>query len=80
MKRILICLSLTFFVVNSNSLNAQISKIEKQVLIDIYNSTSGEEWTNSWDLKISPENWYGVTIEDNHVLELNLHRNTTIAA
>ena len=55
--------------------HAQISKSEKMALIDLYNSTNGSMWTNSWNLESSPNQWYGVTIENEHVVGINLHQN-----
>lgn len=51
---------------------AQVNKQQKQVLIDLYNSTNGHSWLNSWDLKGPVENWYGLTIEDNNIIAINL--------
>lgn len=51
---------------------AQVSKQEKQVLLDLYSATNGLEWNKQWDLEKPVETWYGVTIEDNHVTEINL--------
>ncbi len=52
-----------------------VSDIEKQALIDLYNTTSGTNWTNSWDLTAPVCNWYGVTVVDDKVTELDLHDN-----
>ena len=42
-------LALVFFV--SLSMNAKISKIEKEALLKLYSTTNGANWTNKWDLK-----------------------------
>ena len=55
--------------------HAQISKSEKKALVDLYNSTNGSMWSNSWDLESSPNQWHGVSIENNHVVGINLHQN-----
>jgi len=31
-------------------------------LVALYNSTDGVNWTNPWDLRLSMNNWYGVTL------------------
>lgn len=66
---------LLLFMAPSCAVNSQIPIREKQYLIKIYNSTSGEYWTNKWDLSAQPSSWYGVEIENGHVVALNLYRN-----
>lgn len=51
---------------------AQVSKEEKQVLLDLYTATNGLEWNKQWNLEEPIENWYGVTIENNKVTGINL--------
>ncbi len=51
---------------------AQVSKEEKQVLIDLYNATNGSEWKNQWNLEKPVETWYGITVESNEVTGINL--------
>ena len=75
MKRTLLCLNLLFLFLISPCASAQISKNEKKALIALYDATSGDEWTHSWNLNMSPQSWYGVVIENDHVVELNLHKN-----
>ena len=59
----------------SSILVAEISPKEKQALVDLYNSTNGNEWTNSWDLSQTPENWMGVTIFRDKVFAVSLKDN-----
>lgn len=88
---------------NSNSINSYSSRntpnstlavpmSEKQVLIDLYNSTQGQNWTNtinnqgiwlvndplsevtSWNPS-SGTGWYGVVVEDGHIVSINLMQN-----
>lgn len=51
-----------------------IPESERQVLIDIYNSTHGENWAEDyrWNLKKTPNDWIGVLIEGGHVRGLAL--------
>lgn len=47
-------------------------------LIDLYNSTNGNEWTNStnWlDTSQPLSNWFGVTLTNNRVTNINLRNN-----
>jgi len=53
-------------------MNGQISSSEKQILIDLYTATNGENWTNSWDLNTAVTNWHGIQIEDNKVTGISL--------
>lgn len=50
---------------------------ECQALVDLYNSTSGANWTDNsfWLTDSNPNIWYGVTIADGHVTHLNLQAN-----
>ncbi len=71
MKKIL------FFLLISNLIFAQwsISNAERSALINIYNSTNGENWNRSWDLEKDPRNWFGVSVKNGAVIELNLSGN-----
>ncbi len=54
------------------SLFAQVPKNELQALTDLYHSTNGKEWNQSWDLKKDVSFWEGVTIENDHVTEIRM--------
>ena len=54
---------------------ANVSSNDKDVLIALYKATNGAEWNSSWDLSTSVENWYGIKIENNKVVEINLQFN-----
>ena len=54
---------------------AKVSKTEKKALIALYNSTNGAHWIRKWDLKKPVSEWYGVTVVDDKVVEINLFRN-----
>lgn len=71
MKKIL------FFLLISNFFYAQwsISNAERGALINIYNSTDGENWNRTWDLEKDPRNWFGVVVKNGEVTELNLTGN-----
>lgn len=60
------------FTLLSLSLFAQISISEKQALQDLYTSTNGDQWNNSWDLLKPVSDWQGVTIKDNKVISVSL--------
>jgi len=66
-----------FFLLISNFIFAQwsISNAERSALINIYNSTNGENWNRSWDLEKDPRNWFGVSVKNGAVIELNLSGN-----
>ena len=68
----ILCFFFTAFAI------AEITPAQKQALVDLYNSTNGNEWTNSWDLNDSPENWKGVTIFRDQVLAVSLRDNKLI--
>jgi len=60
------------FCLLSFSIYAQISTLEKQALQDLYTSTNGDQWNNSWDINQPVSDWHGVTIEDNKVIRISL--------
>lgn len=56
----------------SSLLIAQISPKEKQALIDLYLSTNGENWVNTWNLNEPVAQWHGVTLVDNKVTAISM--------
>ena len=54
---------------------AEVSKTEKKALIDLYNAANGQHWVKKWDLKSPVSQWYGVTIVNDKVVEVNLFHN-----
>ena len=55
--------------------NGTIAPNEKSALVDLYNSTNGEEWNTSWDLSASVDTWKGVELKDGHVVGITLFMN-----
>lgn len=51
---------------------AQVSKQEKQVLLNLYSATNGPEWNNKWNLEEPVDTWNGITVENNKVIGINL--------
>lgn len=69
---------LLLFLLLSNLYIAQqwgISSAERNALINIYNTTSGEQWSQKWDLEKDPKYWYGIKIKNGNVAEINLRGN-----
>ena len=58
-----------------------VSTAERQALLDLYNSTNGDNWTNTlagnqpWDPAISVCDWFGVLVVGGQVTELDLGDN-----
>ncbi|GAK59692.1 hypothetical protein U27_06677 [Candidatus Vecturithrix granuli] len=54
-----------------------IPQAECEALVALYNSTSGENWSNNdgWGQTDTPCSWFGVTCSDSRVSELNLSSN-----
>lgn len=48
------------------------SEQEKQALTDLYVSTQGENWVQTWDLTQPISEWHGVTVKDDKVVAINL--------
>ncbi|WP_312767074.1 T9SS type A sorting domain-containing protein [Epilithonimonas sp.] len=66
-----------FFLLISNFLFSQwsISNAERNALVNIYNATDGENWNRTWDLEKDPKTWFGVSVKNGVVDELNLTGN-----
>lgn len=69
MKKLIITLVVCIF---STVLIAQVSTSERQILIDLYTSTNGENWSHSWDLNKTISEWHGITTEDNKITSISL--------
>ena len=69
LKLIAIC-----FLVTAHSF-ANVSSTDKDALIALYNATNGAEWNSSWDLNAPVNSWYGVKLESDRVVEINLQFN-----
>ena len=52
-----------------------IPNSERNALITIYNATNGENWNRTWDLDKDPRNWFGISVKNGAVTELNLSGN-----
>lgn len=70
--------SLADLVIGECSNQNEIPESQCQALVDLYNETGGENWTNNanWlDFSVPISNWYGVTTENNNVTVLSLFSN-----
>ncbi|UCD59851.1 MAG: hypothetical protein JSV59_08115, partial [Flavobacteriaceae bacterium] len=73
MKKLL--LLLIIITTANQMMQAKVSKAEKKALLDLYESTDGSSWLKQWSMDQPVSEWYGVTVEGNHVVEINLFRN-----
>ena len=48
---------------------------ERAALVNLYATTSGEQWSQTWDLDKDPKFWYGIKIKNGNVTEINLRGN-----
>ena len=71
MKKIIL---LTAILISSFSF-AEISNSEKSILISLYNATNGSNWSTKWDLNQPVSKWFGVKVENDKVIELDLSNN-----
>jgi len=53
---------------------SEISSDECKSLLELYHSTSGVNWINNdgWNVTNTPCSWYGITCENNSVIEISL--------
>ena len=70
---------LTLMNTNCNAVT-QISKVECESLLELYHSTNGAEWKNSWNVTNTPCSWYGVSCENGGVTEISLSSNRLMGA
>ena len=66
------------FVWISFTMNAKLPQSEKEVLLELFSKTQGENWTITWSLDQPMATWHGVEIEDNHVVGLHLFNNNLV--
>lgn len=52
-----------------------ITDAERDILVNIYNATDGENWNRTWDFEKDPKTWFGVLVKNGVVAELNLSNN-----
>jgi len=71
LKKILLFLLISNFAFSQWS----IPNSERNALITIYNATNGENWNRTWDLDKDPRNWFGISVKNGAVTELNLSGN-----
>ena len=66
-----------FFLLISNFAFSQwsISDGERSALLALYSATGGPEWSITWDEEQDPKTWYGITVKDGAVAEINLRGN-----
>lgn len=66
-----------FFLCYSIGLLAQmnLNPAERSALIQLFYSTNGAHWNNTWDLNKSPETWFGITIKNGNVTKIQLSAN-----
>ena len=57
---------------------ADVSLPEKEALLKLYQSTNGSQWTVKWDLTKPVSTWFGVRLEGEKVVSVNLSNNNLI--
>ncbi|MCG2418365.1 Two component regulator three Y domain protein [Aequorivita sp. F47161] len=64
-----------FFLFIASIAVAEISKQDKEILLDLYSSTNGQKWNMKWDLNAPVATWHGITVANNKVIAIELHFN-----
>ncbi|WP_353931255.1 DUF4347 domain-containing protein [Okeanomitos corallinicola TIOX110] len=66
----------------SINIQNQINQSDFEALVALYNNTGGENWTNNtgWNTLTNNNvgNWYGVTVQNDRVIGINLRNNNLI--
>jgi hypothetical protein len=62
------------------SAKAEVPQAERDALIALYNATDGDNWTNNtnWNTANPVSSWYGVTVTNNRVSNINLDNNNLV--
>ena len=70
-------ISILIIALISTTAKAQTNVQDSLALVDIYNATSGSNWTikNNWLTKQPVTKWYGITVSVNRVIGIALIRN-----
>ena len=53
----------------------EVPDSEREALLAFYNSTDGPNWEFPWNTDFPVDNWKGITVENDHVVEINLQYN-----
>ncbi|HLP61569.1 MAG TPA: hypothetical protein VK186_22200 [Candidatus Deferrimicrobium sp.] len=80
-------LSLVLMAAFSSLVWGVIPALEREALINFYNSTNGDQWviksgwktpplhTDGFAMPGTEGSWYGITVQDDHVIQINLEWN-----
>ncbi|MBX9806337.1 MAG: Two component regulator three Y domain protein, partial [Flavobacteriaceae bacterium] len=60
------------------AMKGAVSVSEKNALIKLYNATNGANWTSKWNLNSPVSSWYGVTLNDDKVISIQLSNNNLV--
>ena len=59
-------------------MKAEVSDTEKNALLKLYDATNGSDWTVKWDLKSPVSNWFGIVLQDDKVISIQLPNNNLV--
>ena len=79
----LLCLfsTLSLFA-ETNNLNIPVPDSEYQALVDFYKATGESNWSNKWNTRennLHEVAWYGITLENGHIIGINLNNTSGIS-
>ncbi|MEN1785978.1 MAG: hypothetical protein AAGF77_12675, partial [Bacteroidota bacterium] len=67
--------SLLFILLIIQASFSAVPQTEKEALVDLFKHTNGDQWSVSWDLEAPVASWEGVTLNNGHVVGINLFNN-----
>ena len=75
-KSLLFCFVFAAYA-NIHTANAQVNVQDSLGLVDLYNSTEGLNWVDhtNWLTKNPVSTWYGITVTNGRVIQINLYSN-----
>ena len=59
-------------------MKAEVSVTEKNALLKLYDATNGSDWTVKWDLEAPVSNWFGIVLQDDKVISIQLPNNNLV--
>ena len=77
MKKTTTLIFLLFFSI-SIPIFSNVSASEKNALIKLYKSTNGNQWKIKWNLNTPISSWYGVKLQNDKVIALDLSDNNLV--
>ncbi len=77
LKMISLIVTMISLSILGNHLHAQVAQADKDILMDLYNATDGDNWLikTNWGTDSEVSTWYGVTVINDEIITIDLNEN-----